>query len=185
MLYGKYMPGRKFNYVILEWKNQGHACSFWVSLYTALDIVVEELLVNFMSCGGEVCGGGGPSGCSNLKHDRKNTCQTPSKPCLLVTCEIEILTLFAGWRPLVLLENWVVLGPWVCEKQQSSLMSREMPSFLCVTWNCGVKSIILKGDVSTDKWTMGDANSADLTCLGFLTCKLPCMWGETVTPHLW
>lgn len=131
MLYGKYMPGRKCSYVILEWKNQGHACSFWVSLYTALDSVVVELLVNFMSCGGEVCGGGGPSMCSNLQHDRKNTCQTPSKPCLSVTCEIEILTLFAGRWPLVLLENWVVLGPWVCEKQQSSLMSREMPSFLC------------------------------------------------------
>lgn len=69
--------------------------------------------------------------CSILKHVRKNTCQLSSKPWLFVMCEIELLTLFAGGRLLVLLESQVALGPWLWEKQQSSLMNREMPSFLC------------------------------------------------------
>lgn len=36
MLYGKYIPGGKLNYVMLEWETRAMH-SFWVSLYTAFD----------------------------------------------------------------------------------------------------------------------------------------------------
>lgn len=102
--------------------NQGHALVLGESIHGLRRSVAEALLLVCMNWWGEVCGGGSPSVCSDLKHDRKNTCQEP--------CEIELLTLVAWWWPLVWLENRVVLGPCVWEKPRSSLMSRDMPSFL-------------------------------------------------------